>query len=80
MARLTEIPARPSLRKAINAKCRECIYDPNERGTWRMQVERCTALQCPLFDFRPKSSSKKESGTYPSPRYRSEELAPPMGG
>jgi hypothetical protein len=45
-----------SLRAAINAKCKECIYDPiSGRGTWRQQVEACTSRTCPLFPVRPKS-------------------------
>lgn len=43
-----------SLRGAINAKCRECIYDPEAgRGTWRQQVAACTSTRCPLFPVRP---------------------------
>jgi hypothetical protein len=48
-----------SLRKAINDKCRECIYDQVAGwGTWREQVEACTAdgshgAKCPLYDARP---------------------------
>lgn len=45
---------RPSLRGAINAKCRECIYDPQSgTGTWREQVTACTSYSCPLFAVRP---------------------------
>ena len=40
---------------AINAMCWECIYDPNATGSWRAQVEACTAPKCPLFNFRPKT-------------------------
>lgn len=43
-----------SLRAAINAKCKECIYDPlSGGGTWRQQVEACTSYKCPLFPVRP---------------------------
>jgi hypothetical protein len=42
-----------SLRKAIDAKCKECIYDPCQNGTWRQQVEACTSPSCPLFSVRP---------------------------
>ena len=43
-----------SLRSAINAKCKECIYDPvGGKGTWRQQVEACTSRSCPLFAVRP---------------------------
>lgn len=45
-----------SLRSAINAKCKECIYDPIAGGgTWRQQVSECTSVTCPLFDIRPMS-------------------------
>lgn len=46
---------RPSLRDAIDAKCKDCIYDSNADGTWRDQVEACTSGNCPLYDVRPKS-------------------------
>lgn len=42
-----------SLRGAINAKCRECIYDKGAPGTWRAQVAGCTATSCPLYVVRP---------------------------
>jgi len=49
-----------SLRKAINNMCKTCIYDGNSGGgTWRQQVEACTAPNCPLFPYRPKSAPKK---------------------
>lgn len=38
---------------AINAFCKMCIYDKGAEGTWRQQVEACTAKTCPLFQFRP---------------------------
>ena len=48
-----------SLRAPINAFCRHCIYDAvGGRGTWRQQVEACTAKHCPLFPVRPKSSAE----------------------
>lgn len=48
----------PSLRKAINDKCRECLYDPKARGAWREQVTACTSPDCPLFPVRPKTSAR----------------------
>ena len=42
-----------SLRKAINRKCRECIYDQRGPGTWRQQVSGCTSINCPLHPVRP---------------------------
>lgn len=46
--------SRLSLRTAIDAKCRGCIYDPiGGTGTWREQVAACTSRTCPLFQARP---------------------------
>ena len=44
--------------QAINAKCKDCIYDPEDVGTWRQQVERCELTACSLWQYRPKSRSK----------------------
>jgi|TARA_R110000787_G_scaffold257275_2_gene362479 hypothetical protein len=42
------------LRKAIDNKCKECIYDPHPgNGTWREQVEDCHSPDCPLYNYRP---------------------------
>lgn len=47
-----------SLRAAINAFCKQCIYDPHcGGGTWREQVAQCAAVRCPLWPFRPIPSS-----------------------
>ncbi len=44
-----------SLRRAINNKCRECIYCPlTGTGSWRLQVENCTSISCPLYSVRTK--------------------------
>ena len=51
-----------SLRKSINEKCRECIYDPiGGGGSWRQQVTDCSAKHCPLYEVRPVSVSEKEN-------------------
>ena len=43
-----------SLRRSINAKCKECIYDPScGGGTWREQVAKCSSTGCPLWPVRP---------------------------
>jgi len=48
---------KPSLRSAINAKCREGIYcSLTGTGSWRLQVENCTSISCPLFSVRPKTT------------------------
>lgn len=65
-----------SLRAAINAKCKDCIYDRLAGGTWRAQVEACTATTCPLYPYRPtvKQRSPNRDGKSPQPlglaRYR----------
>ena len=43
---------------AINEKCKECLYDSEVEGTWRMQVEACELTDCALYPYRPKSRSK----------------------
>lgn len=45
------------LRAAINAKCRECIYDTEAPGTWREQVAQCSCPRCPLWPVRPAPAS-----------------------
>lgn len=49
-----------SLRKAIDAKCKDCIYDNCTSGTWRQQVESCTITDCPLYNVRPRSKGEKK--------------------
>ena len=56
---INRLMEKPGLRSRINAKCCECIYDPYQPGTWRKQVELCTAPTCPLFDVRPMSAYKE---------------------
>jgi hypothetical protein len=46
-----------SMRAAINAKCKDCIYDSCAPGNWRQQVEACTITGCSLHPYRPKSKS-----------------------
>lgn len=50
--------ARTSLRSLVDAKCRECIYDPCAPGTWREQVARCGGVNCPLYSARPAPRSR----------------------
>ena len=45
-----------SLRKCINKKCLDCIYDTSAPGTWRQQVTLCGVKSCALYDVRPKST------------------------
>ena len=47
--------------QAIDAKCKECTYDPLDDGTWRQQVEQCELTACALHPYRPVSRSKASS-------------------
>jgi hypothetical protein len=52
-----------SLRKAINDKCRECIYCPiTGNGSWRQQVAACTSKKCALYPVRPKPANDITKG------------------
>lgn len=53
--------ARLSMRAAINAKCKDCIYDPISRGTWREQVAGCSSTTCPLHPLRPMPINAKKT-------------------
>jgi hypothetical protein len=45
---------RLTRQQAINAKCKDCIYDPlSGHGTWREQVALCASISCPLWPHRP---------------------------
>lgn len=47
--------------RAINAFCKQCIYDPvGGTGNWRQQVEACTVTRCPLYAYRPVSRPKED--------------------
>ena len=52
--------AKFSLRKSINAKCKDCIFDELDEGAgkWRQQVEDCTSKSCALYYVRPTSKGK----------------------
>lgn len=56
---IRKLASKPGLRGKIDAKCCECIYDPHEAGTWRLQVEKCSSRTCPLFPVRPVSKGGK---------------------
>ena len=58
--------ARPSMRRAINAMCKDCIFDPMGGGNWRQQVSACSTPSCPLFELRP--LSRPEGSPKPSTR------------
>jgi hypothetical protein len=47
-----------SLRRAINAHCRACIYDPLDYGTCAQQIACCTVFTCELYPERPVTAVK----------------------
>ena len=51
---LPENTKKLPLRKLIDLMCQDCSYDNLDVGTWRQQVERCTATGCPLYKARPR--------------------------
>ena len=54
---------RPSLRAAINAMCKSCLYDPgNGNGAWREQVQGCSSSNCSLHPVRPLPVKARKSG------------------
>jgi hypothetical protein len=62
-----------SLRAAVNAKCKDCIYDPKcGGGTWREQVAQCSELNCPLWPVRP----QPKTGPYANQPRVPEEATP----
>ena len=52
-----------SLRKRIDEKCKDCIYDTTAPGTWRKQVSLCTAKSCPLWGVKAKPTSPMPEST-----------------
>ena len=48
--------------QAINSFCRGCIVDELSAGTWREQVAACSAVNCPLYPFRPMPRSCQGTG------------------
>ena len=46
--------------QAIDANCKDCNYDELDVGTWRDQIERCSSLQCPFYEYRPLTTATKK--------------------
>jgi len=43
-----------SRQRAIELMCKQCVYMPGLRESWREQVqEQCPQPDCPLFNWRP---------------------------
>ena len=56
-----------SIRKAINEKCKDCIYDPLAGGTWREQTQACIDTTCALHPYRPLSAKGRIPTGRPQP-------------
>jgi len=49
-----------SLRKAIDAHCKSCGYDPKSgNGKWKEQIDACPCTQCHLYAVRPRTQRKR---------------------
>ena len=57
------VPKKYSLRQAINDKCRSCVFDEANVGSWRVQVTLCSCNSCPLYEVRPVTRSPIAEGT-----------------
>jgi len=49
-----------SPQKAIHLHCKNCIYDPAEKGNWVEQVENCKITQCELYEHRKLTSKTRQ--------------------
>ncbi len=63
-----------SLRKAINNKCRECIYDPLDKGTAAQQIACCVSSDCSLHSVRPMTATIIPSSLLDAYRITPEQL------
>jgi len=50
-----------SLKRAIENKCKDCIYDESVKGSWRHQVEACSDKTCGLWEVRPVTIGTREA-------------------
>jgi len=47
-----------SLRRAIDAHCRSCVFDDKAAGTWRQQSHLCPVKNCALYPVRPLTKAR----------------------
>ena len=52
---------KQSIRAAINAKCADCIGDPCSPASLAVQIELCSARDCPLWAVRPVRKARQIS-------------------
>lgn len=53
---------------AMEAKCIDCTYWPDNPGTWRQQVATCTVTSCPLWPVRPTTKAGQDMTLGPKSR------------
>jgi len=56
-------------REAIDLMCKDCNYDPLDKGTWLHQVASCTSKSCPLYPYRPVPRGWEEANSPILPTY-----------
>ena len=66
-----------SLRAAINAKCRDCLYDEQAAGSAAVQIELCAAFTCPLWPVR-RVRPEADRGPYSAPVVAEQGLSPAL--
>ena len=49
-----------TLKQAVKANCKDCIYDPGAGGNFLEQIEACTITSCHLHEHRPITSATKQ--------------------
>ena len=54
---INRLTSKAGLRGKVDAICVECVYDPCEDGTWRLQVANCACKSCPLYTSSPKPTN-----------------------
>lgn len=52
-----ERKSKPSMRKSVNLKCRQCTYDEHDRGSAAQQIAACIDYDCGLHGIRPVTAS-----------------------
>ena len=65
------------LRSAINAKCRDCLYDEQAAGSAAVQIELCACFTCPLWPVR-RVRAEAIRGPYSGPVCEEQGLSPAM--
>ena len=67
-----------SLRRAINLKCRSCIYDDQAAGSEAVQIELCASWDtCPLWAVR-RVRPEKDRMPYSGPVVEEQGLSPEL--